>query len=152
MEMLCAFWSLGFHKASLPVTAALPPACTKLHSNVHLIRAITGCIYIMHCVCTIFYPTGKQQDIWHAIPAIIWSAHCLASMQTALHFGVIVCLVFAIQMWLPFPLECINLRAAWDLRAVRNKSSFYAFNANKHKLHVICNAHAALCKLFQMHA
>ncbi len=35
----------------------------------------------------------------------------------------------------PLPLECINLRTAW------NKWYFNAFNANKHKSHVICNSH-----------
>jgi len=118
MEMLCAFLKsrVSQSESSSSSECCPSPCMLKTALKCTFNSPITGYIYVMHCACTILKITSNNslilENIWHAIPTIIWSAHCLASMQTALHFGVIVCLVFAIQMWLPFPLECINLETS----------------------------------------
>lgn len=143
MEMLCAFWSLGFHKTSLPVSAALPPACTKLLSNVHFIHTITGRLCVMHwVVCTILYLLATTQVLFSPTAEYL-ACHPSNNLECTLFSKHANCITFWCDSLpcvchtdvTPLPLECINLRAAW------NKWSFYAFNANKHKSHVICNSH-----------
>lgn len=156
MEMLCAFLKSRVSQSESSSSDCCPSPCmlkTALKSTFNSL--ITGCIYCIKLTSNkvfFFSPTGKYlaSHPSNNLECTLFSKHanCIAfwcdSLPCVCHTD-----VTPLPPW---------MHQSWNLKAVRNKSSCYAFNANKHKLHGICNAQAfrmpsaALCKLFHMHA